>query len=192
MMQQTRNKKLFVIGGLLLVMVVVLLLLSFKKPAPKQSNSSTRPKTTSYTDPTSHQTVVNQQGKAPETNGTTQNGPIFLGFSSLINMGISLQQVNALQAAFTAYQPFSTDNTQISLAVDDLQQIDPTTSKDPQGRWSIKSHVVVNQKDTYQVTFYYDGISSVQLHIYNSQGNQQVFDSGIVDSTSANTQSPDD
>jgi len=181
-MQNQSRRKLLLFGGIF-VLLAVLFFIGLGSSSTKKPTANSG-ETTIVTDPTSGQTVITQKGKAPERgDGSSTNTPLFLGFGALVNQGVSNSQLSVLEYELHKYPPLSTGSPQISLATADTQPIGPEDSNDPAGRWSIKSHIVVNDKDTYQIQFFYTGISNVQLHLYDKTGSTQLFDSGDLDST---------
>jgi hypothetical protein len=194
MQKQPRNTKLIFIGlGVLVVLGVLFIFLGshHKKGSSTVQAKAGSGQTVTKTDPTSGETLVEQAGKVPETNGGSTDGPLFLGFDKLINQGLTIQQLDSIQTAITSYPPFTTSSAQISLAADDIVPVSPSDSGDAQQRWSIKSHIVVNSKDTYRVQFFYSGIGNVEVYIYSADGKTQLFDSGSIDNSTADQSSPD-
>lgn len=172
-MERQRNPKrtviIFVVALILLMGLMAWLTRPHKTATIKTGESQV------YNDPVSHQKIVTRNGAAPETNGQTSTGPVFVGFEKLLDYGVTVQQLDALKTYFSDYTPFINKSPEISLAVDDIQA--GQDMSDPQQRFFIHSHVVVDRKTTYEIKFYYQGLSSVELHIYDASGNTQLFDS---------------
>jgi len=182
-MDNSRRKLILIIAGSVVLLGVIGLVVSLLTSGNQQKNGTAGTgDTTSHFDPVSKETIVTQNGKAPETGGGDSTRPIFAGIDKLLNYGITTQQLSSLQFAFTQYAPTAGSSTQISLAVDDI-----TTDRapDPDGRFFVLSHVVVNQKDTYKLKLFYSGLSDVQLVLYDSSGQSQLFDSGVISDTNS-------
>lgn len=172
-MERQRNRKLVIV--IFAVVLILLMGLVFWLTKPQKTTESKTGESQVYNDPVSHQKIVTRTGAAPETNGQTSTGPVFVGFEKLLDYGVTVQQLDALKAYFGDYAPFVNKSPEISLAVDDIQA--GQDMSDPQQRFFIRSHVVVDRKTTYVIKFYYQGLSSVELHIYDAGGSNQLFDS---------------
>jgi len=117
-----------------------------------------------------------------DENTPAASGSSFIGYDSLLNVGVTVDQVSALQKALQQYKPMSTTGTTIDMSKGTLTPYAPS-QRDPLLRPSIGTSVVVNQKTTYRITFYYWGTSSIELLIYDSTGKTKLFDSGTVTAT---------
>lgn len=178
-MQQKSNKKFYIIGGGLLL--VLLTLAAFATLSSKsQQSDATKGTTKTVVDPVSHQTLVTQAGQSPETNGSTVSGPAYLGLSSLLQYGLTTDNIASLQLALSDYSGFKTGVSQVSLAVDDITQQSPSANGDASGRWSIKSNLVADNKKTYGITFFYD-TSAIEVHLYDTKTGSLLYNSGVVD-----------
>src|SRR5690242_19720179 len=72
-----------------------------------------------YQDPNSKQTVSNPDGKTPENYGATPDAPIYLGYNSLLDIGVSADQLGDYK--FAVYQFLKGNNKkadEVSIAVD--------------------------------------------------------------------------
>ncbi len=159
-MQNTANKRILIIGIIVAIIVIGLGSLLFR----------------SVTTSTPERDFVGNTGTGE--NSPPASGLVFLNFDALVAVGVTLDQVNALDTAFQNYPPFS-GNTVVALAGDDLRPSAPSTS-DPLYRPSISSHILVNHKTTYQIKFYFWSTSKIQLFIFDNTGNTQLYDSGTV------------
>ncbi len=56
-----------------------------------------------YYDANSGETVSNPPGKAPDTFGAVSDQPVYLGFGSLLDYGVSDSQLTSLKSAFYTY-----------------------------------------------------------------------------------------
>ena len=112
-------------------------------------------------------------------NTPAATGSSFIGYDNLVNVGVSLDQINALQKAFGAYKPTGATGTVIDISNSKLTPYQPDPH-DPLYRPSIGAQIIVNQKTTYKIRFYYWGTSSVQLLIFDASGKTKLFDSKTV------------
>lgn len=181
--EQDRRKKVLLLVGLVVLVILIITVLVvgtlYKTFAGNGDNGN--PTVTIKKDPTTGQSFATQDGQAPESQVYDPTTPLYAGFEALLDDGMTANQVTALQNALQHYPPF-TKNVQISLAGTDIRRNYPEQT-DPLYRWSISSHIVVNQKDTYQIKVYYSGTNDIQLIIYDAAGHTQLFDSGIVSSS---------
>jgi hypothetical protein len=182
-MQNDQRRSKILITTIVLVAALVIFLVFITSRKSTHPNQATG-KTTIYNDPVSHEQITTQEGKTAEQVTNDPNTPLFAGFGKLLEIGLSQQQLAAAQHAFAQYKPFASNDVQISLAVDNVEQVSPLTSGDSEERWSVKSFVVVNRKDKYQFTLYYEGASVAELILYNANQTTQLFDSGSIDANS--------
>ncbi|MBX4190483.1 hypothetical protein KW794_00145 [Candidatus Saccharibacteria bacterium] len=173
-MQSVNKRRLIAVIVLVLVVIMGVVALLHKPSKP-----SSTPQTNTYTDPYSHETVTETQGKAPDIFGTTAQTPIYLGFDKLIDHGVSYDQVGNLKTAF--YQYSKTKNSpikEVSLDVDHIKSI-------KEGRnFYLTFKVVFDRKDIYQAKLDYTGLSAIRLYLYDNSGNL-IFDSQSVNSQAA-------
>ena len=108
-----------------------------------------------------------------------QTWPAFSNLDSLLNNGLTLDQISGVSAAMKAYQPFTTKGTLITFANNNLQLNYPDPN-DPLYRPFLTTSIVVNQKTTYKIKLYYWNTSNIQLYLYDQTGGTQLYDSGVV------------
>jgi len=170
-----RQKNLLIVAIVVVLLGSVLFIIFSSSRTANKSDKNTG-KTEVYNDPVSGKKIINQEGKVPESQTTGSNTAIFAGFDALLNRGLTLQQVQKVYDSLGSYPTFTKEKTQISLAVNSIQSVPPQDS-DPEYRWSIQSHIVVNKKDTYQLKVYYSGVASAQILLYNESGSELLLDS---------------
>jgi len=180
-MDQKAKKSLFigVIIFLLLFVGALVLQLTHKSGGVKKApvtnlNSGT------YYDKNSGQTYSNPVGKTPETYNTTGGQPTYLGFSNLLDYGLSDSQLSTLEAAFYSFvqqQHLSTKAISITVASISSSSVDPNT-----GNSTLSFYVVFDQKTTYKAQVQYGGLSSVELVLLDAKTSVQIYDSGTLGS----------
>jgi hypothetical protein len=172
-MQSVNKRRLFVlIGGVLLIVIILLVLLVH----PKKTQT---PKTTTYTDPYSHETVTDVAGKAPDTYGSNPATPIYLGFDKLLDHGMTFDQEGNLKTAFdnfskTRPKPIS----QVSIDVDNI------TAQRDNSSFFLFFNVMVDRSDVFKAKVDYTGLSTIRLYLSDSKGNL-VYDSQPVNTQAA-------
>ena len=173
---QLRSRRQLVVLACVAVLVVTgaLILLMFNKNPQLKSRSSDR-----YTDPLSHQTVSNPQGKTPDIYGSNSDTPVYLGFDKLIDHGLSFDQLNNIKTAFYSYskkqgQPFK----EISVDVDHISlEHDPKVHNSP---LLMLFDVQFDRKEILKAKIDYSKLSSVRLYLINPANDQVVYDSQVI------------
>ncbi|HSX30389.1 MAG TPA: hypothetical protein VLE99_00525 [Candidatus Saccharimonadales bacterium] len=180
--EQKRRQRIII--ALVVLVVAGLVFLAFKLGGSPNKPSVSTGSTNIYHDPVSGEDIIDQQGKSKEGEVSTSTTPTYAGFDKLLDVGLTLPQLQSVYTAFEQYKPFASDKVEISLAVDDIQSVQPSTS-DPLYRWAILSHVVVNRTTSYGVKIYFWDEGSAELVLTNGNTSQQVFDSGAITSSTA-------
>jgi hypothetical protein len=176
-MQQTTQKRIALIAGIVVFAVGALFLIFHSNTTDSKKAANENGPTQVYHDPVSGQDITTQTGKAPESMVSSPTVPTFAGFDKLMDMGMSLTQVQGLYAAFEQYQPLASNKVEISLDVKNIQSLSPVDS-DPLYRWSFVSDIVANRKTTYPIQIYYWGLNSVELTMTLPDKTAAPFDSG--------------
>jgi hypothetical protein len=172
-MQSQGNKRLWAAAVLFVVIALVGLVLALGPHSKKSPDSSGR-----YTDPLSHETVSDPEGKAPDTYGQPSNTPLYLGFDKLLNYGIDKGQLDNIKTAFYRYsvqQP--SPIKQISIDVDHITN-NPDASN-PNASFIIDFNAQFDRSKLYKSRVEYQGLDDVRLYLMNSEGST-VYDSGIL------------
>lgn len=155
------------VGIILLPILASIVFLVFIKPSPTDLSSE------EYFDPGSGETVSSPKNKTPEMLGTSSTDPIYLGFSKLINSGLTMDQLELVKEVIARFS--STDNrkiTEISVTVDTINQ---NITDDG---ISLTFGLTANRTTKYLCTVSYTGLNDVTLIITDETG-KQVFDSGL-------------
>lgn len=119
----------------------------------------------------SHQTVSNIKGKTPETYGTTSNEPLYLGFTKLLEHGLTQAQVNTIQFALSTYGKQAEKSlTAVSVDIDSYKNLGAVDNNPAYGHSSF--NVAYNYKDVYPVKLQYNGLDAVTIQIFDKSGAQ--------------------
>lgn len=168
-----RSKYLYIgLGIVVLISLVGFFMLRGSDRAPDTPG-------TEYYDEASGETVSDPEGKSPEKFGTAQTGIVYLGFSKLVDHGITMNQLDALKTAFTLYSRERQEKiSEVSIFVNTIKRTPyDRDSADPTR--SITFDVKINRKDTYNATLQYISIRSAQLILH--QNGTEIYRSTMID-----------
>lgn len=168
-------RKLAVIfGGVVILIFIVMTIILIKRPRPNPSPTQE----TVYHDPYSGETVTDIKGKTPDTYGTNPDKPIYLGISKLLDYGVTATQLEDFKQAVYNYSLNRNPRiTEISIHVATLKRKVPDPNSDSVID-TLFFDVTINRKDTYQAQFDYSLLNTG--HLYLSQNNKIIFDSGDI------------
>lgn len=166
-MQSTNRKRILIVAGIFILLIVMTLFLI--------SRSSKTSKNT-YVDPLSHQTVTNIPGKTPEKAGSRTDFPSLLGFDTLIDYGLTYNQLNELNQAFYNYsKSLPVPIQEISIDVDHItEQHDSNASHSP---FVIQFKVRLDREADYRAKIVYYGINDMRLYLLNPTNGSVIYDS---------------
>lgn len=132
-----------------------------------------------YYDPASKETVSNTADKTPESYGEVTSQPVFLGFSKLLDVGVSADQITGAKLAFTNY--FNKQNLpvkEISIYVDTIKQT-PLERGSEENR-SVTFNAILGRKQKVAAKLEYYDLSNIRLYLANKSGGDIIFDSGAI------------
>lgn len=132
-----------------------------------------------YYDKNSRETVSNPDGKSPDTYGRNPSAPIFLGTANLLDYGVASDQEQDMQ--FAIFQYFNGNKMkvkEVSVVVDSIAPV-PHDRNSASTVDTINFNIVVDRKTTYKIRMDYFDLSSIQLFMSDTAGNQ-IYDSGVV------------
>ena len=158
--KQTIPTSYIIIGFVVMSLVIIGILVLFYSVNKGEPTPTGDVKQNSYTDPGSGETVDSPEGKSPETYGVNPDQPIYLGFARLLDVGLSLDQVENLKAAFLDYvtaQKSTQKITEISITTASIRQ----TLGGGSSKYSFD--LTMNQKNKYHAVVNSTGISSIKL-----------------------------
>lgn len=161
-----------IIGAMVLLIIIISIVFFFMKKNDNSHKVTDQSTVGAYTDPGSGETIYNPPNKAPEDyKGSTA---AYLGFSKLLDIGLTDVQLDALKSYFAIYsaqqkKPF----TEISLDVSSLtQNIDQDT-----GMVTVTFIVTFNRTTTEKAVVTYDDITNVTLELYSQSDSSLVYSS---------------
>jgi hypothetical protein len=157
------------------MIAILVVALGFLLRSPKTAQT---PKTTTYTDPYSHETITDVQGKTPDTYGSDAASPIYLGFDKLVGQGMTYDQIGNLKIALDNYsKTIQPPIKEVSLDVDHIK------AQRDNGTFYLILNLVFDRQKVYMAKVDYTGLNTI--HLYLSDAGKQVFDSGLVNSQAA-------
>lgn len=151
---------------IIISLVVLVVILSIIFIALKTSHKSTPPQTgnSSYVDPASGTTVSSPNGKTPEPL-SGYNGVVYLGFSSLIDDGLSNDQFNNVKLHLAAYYENSSVGsekiTQVSLQTSSITQNNNPDS----GIIILKANLIINKTITQHMILHYNVLGHLVMDL---------------------------
>jgi hypothetical protein len=169
-----RYRLLVIIGVVFVFVFVVGLLATMSTPTAKTSKQQAVSPATKL-----KQETTNPTNLAPDYHGTSaQQPPLYDGFSSLIDNGITMQQMQATETAFTNYSQ-SIGNTVKLVSVDagsiNMAPIDPNSDT---GIDTLYFNVKINDATSYQVTLDYSNLTTINMSLYSNK--KLVYNSGDI------------
>ncbi len=168
-------------GGIALLAILIFLIIagSRKKSADTQTNQTSAG---DYYDSKSGQTVSDPANRAPENYGGTTAQPVFLGITSLLNIGVTNYQLNATKQAFEQFAAaLKKPGKEFSVTVASITSI-PEDKNNPDSRPTASFELTIDRTASYQARLEYFDVTAVRLVVPDSSG-KSVFDSGTVDLT---------
>ena len=135
-----------------------------------------------YYDKGSKETVSNPPNRQAETYGTTKTDrPVYLGFSKLLDIGITSLQVEATREAFYRYSRAGQKNIkEVSIFVDTIRSVYKDRESTDTKR-TATFDVKIDRKDTLKAKLEYFELRVVRLYLYDSKTNGTLFDSSDID-----------
>lgn len=128
-----------------------------------------------YYDKPSGETVSDPSWKTKDNYATNDNQPIYLGFSTLLDYGMTQNQMTGVRYAF--YQFAKKQNPpikEVSIYVKEIQQITEN------GNQYLEFKVRTDRKTDYRARIEYTGLNAITLHLYDIKTNKEVFNSGSL------------
>lgn len=172
-----QKKKLIIIGGVVLLVIIVLIFQlggGSKKPASDRGT---------YYDVASGETISNPDNKDPEHSESQSLTPTYLGFSKLLTVGITQDQLDGIKLGFSRYPALQDKDTprEVSIYVDTVVANSADIDSDFN---TVTFDIIVNRQTKLFATVQYSGLSDIQLLLKNRSGGSTVFDSGVINEDS--------
>lgn len=125
----------------------------------------------SYIDPGSGETVSSPSGKTKEKTDTT-NTITFLGFTTLLDHGLSYKQLNKLKSYFNQYS--LTQKTPINeISITTASYNSPKTTDNR----VMNFEITINRKNKLDTKVKINDIDSIILYLYDKTTQKQVYKS---------------
>jgi hypothetical protein len=173
-MKLTQRSKILIMVSVFIAFIIIISIVymvfwsgnASNNKAPIKDQSSVN----SYTDKGSGETVYNPPNQTPENYGGAQIS--FLGFTDLINLGLTSDQLNSLESKFNDYSSKqSTPIKEISITTSSIKQSIDQNS----GTITLTFIITIDRKSTLNAQVTYNGISNVSLTLFNSTANAAVY-----------------
>lgn len=165
------NRKVILIIGITVAVMIVAGFIIFLV-APKSSKPIAQ-QSLRYDQSSGESVVENSPLKQSAHNSNLPDQPTYLGFSKLIDYGLSSAQLTQIKTALYNYsQKQSTKFTEISLVIDSVRQPDPA----PGSRVSsYEFNIKVNRSDDYFMRIEFTDTSSCTVTIYKADKTTLLF-----------------
>lgn len=165
-----KNLKLphMIIGGFVLLVIVIVIIAAVVMQSNRVAEESDQRATgtTSETDPVSGLEVTEDADRNHDTYGIDI---AFIGFSRLVDRGVSMEQVTIVQDKLEELSDQLPEPIErVSLYQDSIERILPAQSGTDYHL--VRFKVQVNQKDDYNVGLRYQGISDADVTVTDSDG----------------------
>lgn len=169
----TNQKRLMLALAGFVVLIIIGVVVFLGRPKKIASDTG------QHYDPGSGETVSNPVGKTPEYLGQDSGQPLYLGFSKLLDIGITQDQLKGIKLAFEKY-PYANNKPagEISIFVNNITSAPHDVNDTKQ---TIYFPVLLNRKDTYYATVDYFDLTTIHLYIKEtSSATKIVYDSGNI------------
>ncbi len=134
--------------------------------------------TQTHFDKNSQQSVRTIVGEK-ETSASNTNGVYILGTPSLLNLGVTPAQINAVTNSFYQYSKINSVGVkQVSISVNKIK-IDASDVGSNKQTTTISAPVIIDNKVNDSIKLKYKNASDIELIIYDEKGTL-LYDSGTV------------
>lgn len=163
-----KQQRLLIIVGFVILSLMIIGIMVFIFNA-SQSQTSTEPNQNEFIDPATGETILNPDGKSPETFGTNPDAPIFVGFSNLLQFGARQTVVENTKSFLNDYaNERITKNeeriTEVSIVVDSIQH----TIDNAANTSSYTFDIVINRSENYSMKLMIQGVRSMTADLINA------------------------
>lgn len=165
-MQSVNRNKAVLVSIVLLPVVVALVVFIF---ISSRSNSNGE----EYYDPGSGETVSSPKNKTPEKFGVDSDSPTYLGFSKLIDAGLTSEQLDLVKVIFGRFS--SSDGRSLTELSVTTKSIDLEVSEEGM---RLSFELTANRTVNYGCIISYVGLDDARVVISDKDG-KQVFDSSV-------------
>ena len=169
---ESYKKRIFIIIGIVVATIGIVVTLAFVFGGANGSSDDPLADQREYVDPDSGETVLDPEGKTPE--GLVDNG-LFLGFSKLLDMGLTSAQYSQVQTDLETYVATKKLNdkeiTQISLIVDTISPYIDSES----GTKIINADIRINRTAVQTFSVDYSGFFATTVTIKNKETGEVLY-----------------
>jgi hypothetical protein len=163
MMKNISVKKIAIFIALLLIIVATIIALMLATTDNSTKKASTK---TTYNDPWSGETVVEEPSNLP-TERPVGDNIVMLGFIKLIDIGVAYDQVSMIKTEFNDFRKTQKESiNEISIDVSTVK----TSLNSDTGVRTITFTVVTNRKTKLEAVVTYSGLGDPALKLYDSSG----------------------
>lgn len=169
-MNNIPNRKIIIItAGVLLVGIIILVIVSVSMKQDVQK----RDMGTQYVDPGSGEVIIENPNRSPQSTFLDGKTPtVFLGFSKLLDNGLSSSQTQSIQSAFSSYaEKENTHFDEVSMTVSTLRY----ASEDGGVAKKMTFDTKINRTDDYFVTVEFSDLVTCVTKIYKSDKTTLLF-----------------
>lgn len=169
-----KNKIVIIIVSFIIFFIVLCVIYYVNT---SKSNKTTvildKSKVNQYIDPGSGEVVSDPPGKAKEKTDSS-NSVVFLGFSNLLDHGITYKQFTKLKSHFKQYGAEKKITIkEVSMTVSSYK----SNFDNKSGELIMNFEVTINRKDKYNAKVTYKDLAMPVLYLYDQKTNNLVFKS---------------
>jgi len=170
-----RKKFIVIIIVLFIVISIITIIVAIvNQNNNEQIGSNEPPKQTTSVDEVTGETIIETEGKVPE--GVANDGVIILGFSKLIDYGLSSNQVSQVKNAMVFYTRERLSNVKrISL---DFSTAKMSVDQES-GNKKITADIVIDNERRQLISMTYVSINDMWVQIFNKETNQELYNSSL-------------
>lgn len=168
--------------NLVIAITTIVLISPFVYLAIKRAgNNNQSAGTNEYYDPGSGETVSDPAGRTHENFGGNAEGPVYLGFSKLLGLGVTKYQLEAIKFAFEQFGISSRQKIEeVSITLDTLRT-ERYAEDDPNPKSKVYFDVTVNRKVIYKARVEYFESTAAQLYLSDPKSGRVIYDSKVID-----------
>lgn len=161
---------------IIILIAIALILFLFLTLAPKDSEII-NVEDNEYYDPGSGETVFNPSDRDPESVGSLTKDIVHLGTSSLLDVGMSMDQIDLYKQAVTNYS--ESKNSYVDEVSINISTIETDSSHEKGYYNTINFELTINRQDVYDAEINLSGISTIEFNIQDKAGNL-IYTSGDI------------
>lgn len=164
---QSPNRNKVILIAIIILPVFISLAVFFMANRSSNSNSE------EYLDPGSGETISTPKDKAPELFGVKNLGPLYLGFSKLLDAGLTNDQLKLVKVIFGRFAV--ADGRKLTELSITTKTIDTEVGEEA---IKITFELTADRKNKYQCTINYTGLDDAWVVVVDKD-DKLIFDSNI-------------